>query len=103
MTSHALSAERISRAAAAVGPVLGIETGGPMVSLGVVSAGRIEASLARRFTSHCAGVPTAIDEVLEGAGLRLHDLVGIAVAIGPGSFTGLRVGLSYAKGLGRAL
>ncbi|HXD91304.1 MAG TPA: tRNA (adenosine(37)-N6)-threonylcarbamoyltransferase complex dimerization subunit type 1 TsaB [Candidatus Binataceae bacterium] len=103
MTSRVLSAERISQAAAAVGPVLGIETGGPVISLGVVNGGRIKASFARELPSHCAGLPIAIDEVLGAAGFRLPDLVGVAIGIGPGSFTGLRVGLSYAKGLARGL
>jgi tRNA threonylcarbamoyladenosine biosynthesis protein TsaB len=40
-----------------------------------------------------------IDKLLETAGLRLTDLSALAVAIGPGSFTGLRIGLSTVKGL----
>jgi tRNA threonylcarbamoyladenosine biosynthesis protein TsaB len=43
-----------------------------------------------------------VEEVLEAAGLRLGHVHAIAVAIGPGSFTGLRVGLSYAKGIASA-
>ncbi len=44
----------------------------------------------------------AIDRVLADAGLAVGDLGGVAVAIGPGSFTGLRIGLSTAKGLAAA-
>jgi tRNA threonylcarbamoyladenosine biosynthesis protein TsaB len=44
-------------------------------------------------------LPTAVDEVLDAAGVSFGDLTAVAVAIGPGSFTGLRVGLSYAKGV----
>jgi tRNA threonylcarbamoyladenosine biosynthesis protein TsaB len=39
------------------------------------------------------------DEVLREAGARVSDLAGIACGAGPGSFTGLRVGLAVAKGL----
>jgi tRNA threonylcarbamoyladenosine biosynthesis protein TsaB len=45
----------------------------------------------------------AIEEVLAQAGATAKDLAGIGVALGPGSFTGVRVGLSTAKGLGYAL
>ncbi len=41
----------------------------------------------------------AIDEMLREAGLSPGDLTAVAVATGPGTFTGLRVGLSVAKGI----
>ena len=44
----------------------------------------------------------AIDRVLADARLTIADVGGIAVAMGPGSFTGLRIGLSTAKGLAAA-
>ena len=40
-----------------------------------------------------------IEDLLAGAGLRLHELDRIAVGTGPGSFTGLRIAISYAKAL----
>ena len=40
-----------------------------------------------------------VERVLAEAGLALADVEGIAVSIGPGSFTGLRVGLALAKGI----
>ncbi len=40
-----------------------------------------------------------IDELLAGAGVRLAELGAYAVSIGPGSFTGLRIGLATVKGL----
>jgi tRNA threonylcarbamoyladenosine biosynthesis protein TsaB len=103
MTFPALSVDPSLRASAAIGPVLGLETGGPVASLGVVAGGKIQAVLSRALQSHCAGLPSAVDEVLDAAAIKLRDLAGIAVGIGPGSFTGLRVGLSYAKGVASAL
>ena len=44
-----------------------------------------------------------VDEMLGGAGLNAADLTGIVVGTGPGSFTGMRIGLSIARGLGLAL
>jgi tRNA threonylcarbamoyladenosine biosynthesis protein TsaB len=46
---------------------------------------------------------TQVDAVLDRSGFSLDQLDGIAVSIGPGSFTGLRIGLSVAKGLAFAL
>lgn len=46
-----------------------------------------------------AQLAPAIQEALEKAGLPLKELQSVAVAIGPGSYTGLRIGLALAKGL----
>ena len=53
--------------------------------------------------SRAVGVLEAADELLREAGVERADLTGLAVGTGPGSFTGLRLGLAAARGLAFAL
>lgn len=99
MIYRVLSAEPLLAAGATAGPVLGFDTGSGTARLGVVSGGRVLAAMARPVKSHGADLPAAVDELLREAGLGIGELSAIAVGNGPGSFTGLRVGLSYAKGV----
>lgn len=48
---------------------------------------------------HAAELPDAVNRVLRAARTRLDQLEAIAVDIGPGSFTGLRIGLAFVKAL----
>jgi tRNA threonylcarbamoyladenosine biosynthesis protein TsaB len=80
--------------------VLGIETATPVCG---VALGREDAVLVERSlnvgTHHAERLLPMIRDALGEAGMGLRDLDGIAVSIGPGSFTGLRIGLSTAKSL----
>ena len=84
--------------------VLGIETATMMVGVailderGLVAEYRIEAARSRSERL----IPM-IDRVLKDSHWCPEDLGGIAISIGPGSFTGLRIGVSTAKGLAFAL
>jgi len=53
--------------------------------------------------SHLVDAAGAVDHLLHERGLAARELERLALVIGPGSFTGLRVGLAYAKGLHAAL
>jgi tRNA threonylcarbamoyladenosine biosynthesis protein TsaB len=53
--------------------------------------------------SHASQITLLIERVIQKAGITLQQLNGVAVSKGPGSYTGLRVGVSTAKGLCYAL
>jgi tRNA threonylcarbamoyladenosine biosynthesis protein TsaB len=84
--------------------LLAIDTSTQMAGLALYAADTLLAELAwpagRAQTTALLG---EIDRLLGLSGLRPPDLGAVAVAIGPGSFNGLRVGLSTAKGLAFAL
>ena len=81
-------------------PVLSIETSGSECGACVYfSNERFYQSRLRYKNAHAEKLFELIDSVLKAAGLKVSDLRGIAVSNGPGSFTGLRIGMSAAKGL----
>ena len=53
--------------------------------------------------SDATSLLASVDELLRNAGVVATDLTGVVVGTGPGSFTGMRIGLSVARGLGLAL
>ncbi len=53
--------------------------------------------------SHSKNLLPFIDRVLRGSGKSVADLQGVVVSIGPGSYTGLRIGVSTAKGIAYSL
>ncbi|MBI4746763.1 MAG: tRNA (adenosine(37)-N6)-threonylcarbamoyltransferase complex dimerization subunit type 1 TsaB [Deltaproteobacteria bacterium] len=83
--------------------VIAIETATMAGSIAIVDDARVisEITLNIRAT-HSEKLMPAIDRLLGDSGLAIDDMDGVAVSIGPGSFTGLRIGLSAAKGLSYA-
>jgi tRNA threonylcarbamoyladenosine biosynthesis protein TsaB len=100
MTSRVLCrAENLLQPAAADRAVLGLDTGASPASLALVVNGRIAGEVSHASTAHGAALAGAVDDLLSAAGIKPSDLGAVAVGIGPGSFTGLRIGVSYAKGI----
>lgn len=78
---------------------LGIETSGPRGSVALLSDGNLlgDRDLSREGRRHARTLLAELQGLLEGLHLTPRDVETIAVSIGPGSFTGLRVGVTCAK------
>jgi tRNA threonylcarbamoyladenosine biosynthesis protein TsaB len=66
------------------------------------SAGIVSLRENSELKSHASMLTVFIDEILKENGLKARDLDAIAVSKGPGSYTGLRIGVSVAKGVAYA-
>lgn len=83
--------------------VLGIDTAGPASGVALVADGKVLTSFAvRQVSAFARPLLRSLDRLLDWAGYSLADLGGIAVNVGPGAFTGIRVGLATAQGLAMA-
>jgi tRNA threonylcarbamoyladenosine biosynthesis protein TsaB len=78
--------------------VLGIDTSGYVNAVGVASESRVLADCAYPArTDSLEQIVDNIDATLKGAGLSLKDIQGIGVGLGPGSWTGIKVGVTVGK------
>jgi len=83
--------------------VLAVDTTTDRGSVAVVSGGEIAGEVRLRTgMGHSRRLMPAVAFLLDGLGLAASDIEGYAVTAGPGSFTGLRVGLSCVQGLALA-
>jgi tRNA threonylcarbamoyladenosine biosynthesis protein TsaB len=83
--------------------ILGIESSTKTGSVAVVSDDGVIGQYSLNIeVTHSERLMSTVDRVLKDTGLRIADIDGFAVAIGPGSFTGLRIGLATVKGLALA-
>ena len=85
--------------------ILNIETATKNCSVAIAKDGIIIQckEIAEEGYSHAERLHVFIEDVIAEAGITLKDLAAIAVSQGPGSYTGLRIGVSAAKGLCYAL
>ncbi|MCD8174168.1 MAG: tRNA (adenosine(37)-N6)-threonylcarbamoyltransferase complex dimerization subunit type 1 TsaB [Alistipes sp.] len=80
--------------------ILGIETGTDICSVSLSEEGRLLAVQGSdQGNDHARRLAPLIDEILTANGRNPADLKAVAVSSGPGSYTGLRIGVSTAKGL----
>jgi tRNA threonylcarbamoyladenosine biosynthesis protein TsaB len=83
--------------------LLAIDTATRTVSLALLADHEIIAESSwRTAENHTVELAPAVDEMLKRASVAPVDLQAVAVMLGPGSFTGLRIGMSLAKGLALA-
>ena len=84
--------------------ILGIDSSGLVASAAIA----VEKNIIAEFTvnnkqTHSQTLLPMIEKVVDMSGIELEQIDAIAIAAGPGSFTGLRIGSATAKGIGLAL
>ena len=80
--------------------ILCIETGTDICSVGLARDGElVSLRESDEGRDHAKNVAVFVDELLRENGVSAEELSAIAVGMGPGSYTGLRIGVSFAKGL----
>ena len=84
--------------------ILCIETSTAVCSVALVDNGNVIAlKESLDGQNHAEKITIFIDELMKEAGVAYKDLDAVAVSMGPGSYTGLRIGVSTAKGFCYAL
>ena len=78
---------------------LGIDTSMPIVSFAVVKDGQLLSHFNEDVGRNLADkISEIIKDVMNRANVKLHEIERCGIVVGPGSFTGLRIGLAFAKG-----
>lgn len=80
--------------------ILAVDTSGPVAGIAILKDGCVtfEETVVNKLT-HSANLMPMIDAALTRTGMTLRDMHRLAVVVGPGSFTGVRIGVSTVKGL----
>ncbi len=80
--------------------ILSIETSTPLCSVALHENGELRATCESQEDGvHGKKLTRLIEQTLQQAGIQANQLAAIAISNGPGSYTGLRIGLATAKGL----
>lgn len=82
---------------------LGVDCSSPQLALALYRGGVLASISEDVGRDHARRLPDALTALFARAGLTPTDLHGVGVGVGPGSYTGLRVGVAAAQGIARAL
>lgn len=84
--------------------LIGIDSSGLVASVAIMEDDKLVAEYTiNNKKTHSQTLLPMLDEIVKAADLDMKEIDAIAIAAGPGSFTGLRIGSATAKGLGLAL
>ncbi len=83
--------------------ILGIDTCSSVCGVAIVTDGKVTGNYIINMPNfHDEKLMSMMSSLLESSSLKIEDIDGYSVSIGPGSFTGIRIGMSVAKGLALA-
>lgn len=83
--------------------ILAMDTAAAACSVAIWQDNQVSQYEFREMTrGHATELLPMVEAVLDKAGLEVNDLDALAVTVGPGAFTGLRIGLASARGFGAA-
>lgn len=83
--------------------ILGFDTSGPWCAAAVLDGGALHLRAEEMGRGQAERLVPLLEELLAEAGLRWADLDALGVGVGPGNFTGIRIGVSTARGLALGL
>ena len=85
--------------------ILAIDTTGPVCSAAAIDidTGKTVSASVSEPMGHLRRLAGLINDLLSGNGITMKDLAAVAVSAGPGSYTGIRIGVSTARGMAQAL
>lgn len=84
--------------------ILAVDTSTISCSVGIIDSGQLLAEETRTDRqTHSKQLMKLIDTVVNTSGIRVNEIDGLAIVTGPGTFTGLRIGIGTIKGLALAL
>ena len=79
--------------------LLGIDTSSTELGVGLASDSQVIAGVSRYLrNSHAEHISRSVEFLLSSCGVKPSEVDRAAIAVGPGSFTGLRIGISFLKG-----